>query len=65
MVYFFGTGSNLKVVFGGRNLTEAEKAEASLVLENLPPMQSPEGKRGKFYVDPVTKEFSYIFEDVE
>jgi hypothetical protein len=62
MIYFFGTGKDVKVVFGGRNLTEEEKAEATLVLENLPPTETPEGKRAKFYIDPETKEFSYIYE---
>jgi hypothetical protein len=62
MIYFFGTGTNPKVVFGGRNLTEEEKAEATLVLENLPPTETPEGKNAKFYIDPETKEFSYIYE---
>jgi len=64
MIYFFGTGRSPKVVFGGRNLTEAEKASASAVLESLPPIQSPSGKKATFYIDPETKEFSYIFEDI-
>ena len=65
MIYFFGTGSSPKVVFGGKGLTEQQKAEAVLVLENLPPTETPEGKRAKFYVDPETKKFSYIYEDIE
>jgi hypothetical protein len=62
MIYFFGTGVSPKVVFGGRGLTEEEKAEATLVLENLPPTETPEGKNAKFYIDPETNEFSYIYE---
>lgn len=65
MIYFFGTGTEPKAVFGGRGLTEEEKAEAVLVLENLPLTDTPAGKRAKFYVDPETKEFSYIYEDIE
>jgi hypothetical protein len=65
MIYFFGTGDNTKVLFGGRNLTEQEKSEATLVLENLPPTNTPEGKRARLYVDPETKEFLYIYEDIE
>lgn len=64
MIYFFGTGNDTRVVFGGRSLTEDEKSKASLVLDNLPPTSTPEGKRAKFYVDPKTKEFSYIYEDI-
>jgi hypothetical protein len=65
MIYFFGTGNSPKIVFGGKGLTEEQKAEATLILENLPPTETPAGKRAKFYIDPVTKEFSYIYEDVE
>lgn len=64
MIYFFGTGSSPKVVFGGKGLTEQQKTEAVLVLENLPPTETPYGKRAKFYVDPETKQFSYIYEDI-
>jgi len=65
MIYFFGTGTSPKIVFGGKSLTEAEKATATLVLETLPPTETPEGKRVKFYIDPETNEFSYIYEDIE
>jgi len=63
MIYFFGTGTNVKTVFGGRNLTEKEKAEATLVLESLPATSTPAGKRARFYIDPTTKQFSYLYED--
>jgi hypothetical protein len=62
MIYFFGTGENPKVVFGGNNLSEEEKAEASLVLESLPPTDTPKGHQARFYIDPESKEFSYIYE---
>ena len=65
MIYFFGTGTTPKIVFGGRGLTEEQKAEAVLVLENLPPTETPDGKRASFYIDPETKQFSYIYEDIE
>ena len=65
MIYFFGTGTSPKVVFGGKGLTDQEKAQAVLVLESLPATETPDGKRAKFYVDPETKEFSYIYEDIE
>jgi len=39
MVHFFGTETNLKVVFGSINLTKDEKNKASLILENLPLFQ--------------------------
>ena len=64
MIYFFGTGTSPRVTFGGKNLTEEQKAEAVLILESLPPTETPKGKRAKFYVDPITKEFSYIYEDI-
>jgi hypothetical protein len=63
MIYFFGTGNNIKVVFGGFSLSEKEKAEATLVLESLPPTSTPAGKRARFYIDPTTKQFSYVYED--
>lgn len=65
MIYFFGTGESPKIVFGGKGLSEEEKATAVLVLENLPATETPVGKRAKLYVDPITKEFSYIYEDIE
>jgi hypothetical protein len=64
MIYFFGTGTNTKVVFGGRMLTNEEKSKATLILNNLPPTETPQGKRAKFYIDPDTNEFSYIYEDI-
>jgi hypothetical protein len=63
MVYFFGTGYNVKTVFGGKNLTEAEKASATLVLETLPPTNTPAGKVAKFYINPTTKQFEYKYEN--
>jgi hypothetical protein len=63
MIYFFGTGYNIKTVFGGKTLTEEEKAGATLVLESLPPTETPEGQVAKFYIDPKTKQFSYVYED--
>lgn len=65
MIYFFGTGRETKAVFGGRNLTEEQKAEAILVLESLPPTETPEGKMAVLYIDPDTHEFSYLYEDKE
>jgi hypothetical protein len=65
MVYFFGTGYNIKTVFGGSNLTDKEKAEATLVLESLPITDTPAGKMAKFYIDPTTKQFEYKYEDKE
>jgi uncharacterized protein (DUF427 family) len=63
MIYFFGTGDSIKVVFGGKNLTESEKSQASLVLESLPPTSTPAGKAAKFYIDPTTKQFEYKYVD--
>lgn len=65
MIYFFGTGTSPKVVFGGKGLTDQEKAQAVLILENLPATETPAGKRAKFYIDPETKQFSYIYENIE
>ena len=63
MIYFFGTGENTRVVFGGKSLTEEQKLEASLVLETLPPTDTPPGKKAQFWVDPETKEFEYRYVD--
>jgi len=63
MIYFFGTGDKVKVIFGGNNLSESEKEEATLVLNSLPPTQTPSGKMAKFFIDPTTKAFSYVYID--
>jgi hypothetical protein len=65
MVYFFGTGYEVKTVFGGKNLTEAEKSKATLVLESLPLTDTPKGKVARFYINPTTKQFEYKYEDKE
>jgi hypothetical protein len=62
MVYFFGTGYQVKVVFGGSNLTEDEKKKATLVLESLPLTETPAGKVAKFFINPETKQFEYKYE---
>jgi hypothetical protein len=65
MVYFFGTGYNVKTVFGGKNLSDKEKSEATLVLQSLPPTDTPNGKMARFYIDSKTKQFSYKYEEKE
>lgn len=65
MIYFFGTGNNTRIVFGGKSLTEEERNNATLVLDNLPPTDTPKGKKAKFWIDPKTKDFKYIYEDIE
>jgi hypothetical protein len=44
MIYIFGDGRELSMVYDGTTLTEADKVGA-LVVEALPPQETPEGYR--------------------
>jgi hypothetical protein len=44
MIYIFGEGRNLSVIYDGSTLTEAQK-QGGFVVEALPPKETPEGYR--------------------
>jgi len=63
MIYLYGTGNKIKLIFGGHALSDEQKANATLILESLPPTNTPPGKVASMYIDPVTKQFSYVYID--
>jgi hypothetical protein len=48
-----------------RFLTEQQRAKATLVLETLPEPEERDGYYAVRYIDPATKEFSYIYREIE
>ena len=44
MIYIFGEGRNLSVIYDGSTLTEEQKV-GGFVVEALPPKETPEGYR--------------------
>lgn len=65
MIYIFGQGKNISVVYNGNTLTATQKQRATLILDKLPTQQCPDGyiaraslKDGKF-------EWLYELKEVE
>lgn len=58
MIYYFGTGENVSVVFQEKYLTAADKTDATLVVESETPAEEKEGFYAARYIDPETKQFS-------
>lgn len=64
MIFLFGTGEQISIVYHEKYLTEAEQAEATVVMEYLPEAPQVEvGKIAVMHIDPVTKQFSYLIKD--
>ena len=64
MIFLFGTGEQVSVVYNEKYLTPAEQAEATLVMESLPEAPQVEaGKMAVMHIDPITKQFSYLIKD--
>ena len=61
MIYLFGTEDQVSVIMNERFLTKEQQAKATLVLETLPEPEERDGCYAVRYIDPVTKEFSYIY----
>lgn len=59
MIYYFGTGENVSVVFKGETLTELEKTQATLVTETETEPEKVEGYIAYRFIDPITKVFSW------
>ena len=64
MIYLFGTGEQVSVVYQGHTLTDENKARATLVVEELPEKEEREGYYARLYIDPKTKELSYVYKEI-
>lgn len=64
MIYLFGIGEQVSVIMHERFLTKEQREKATLVLETLPEPEEREGYYAIRYIDPETKEFSYIYREV-
>ena len=64
MYYLFGKEDLVYIKVDDENLTEKEKSEATIILEELPtPPEYIEGKDRILFIDPETLEVSYIYRD--
>ena len=63
MIYLFGIGEQVSVIMNERYLTEAERKNATLVVEELPVKDTPDGFYEVLYIDPETKELKYIYKE--
>lgn len=64
MIYLFGIEDQVSVIMNERFLTKEEREKATLVLETLPEPEQRDGYYAVRYIDPVTKEFSYIYREI-
>ena len=64
MIYLFGTEDQVSVIMHERFLTKEQREKATLVLETLPEPEQRDGFYAVRYIDPVTKEFSYIYREI-
>jgi len=64
MIYLFGTEDQVSVIMNERFLTKEQREKSTLVLETLPEPEERDGYYAVRYIDPVTKEFSYIYREI-
>ena len=64
MIYLFGIEDQVSVIMHERFLTKEQRAKATLILETLPEPEQRDGFYAVKYIDPVTKEFSYIYREI-
>ena len=64
MIYLFGIGDQVSVIMHESFLTKEQQEKATLVLETLPEPEERDGYYAVRYIDPVTKEFSYIYREI-
>ena len=64
MIYLFGIKDQVSVIMHERFLTEEQREKATLVLETLPEPEERDGYYAVKYIDPETKEFSYIYREI-
>lgn len=62
MIYIFGQGRHVSIVYDETTISHEEKSRASLVLKNIPDPEIREGFRHIPYVDIEKKEFYYLYE---
>lgn len=43
MIYLFGSGNNVSIVYNEKTLSTAQKSKATLILDKLPPTNCPDG----------------------
>jgi len=65
MIYLFGIKDQVSMILDAKYLTEAEQAEATLVVEALPEPEDREGFYAVRYIDPDTKAFSYLYKPIK
>ena len=64
MIYLFEIEDQVSVIMHERFLTKEQQAKATLVLETLPEPEERDGFYAVRYIDPETKEFSYIYREI-
>jgi hypothetical protein len=66
MIYIFGEGKELSIVYDGTTLTEADKI-GGFAVETLPPTETPEGYREILIKEGTTLRWEYeeIIEEEE
>jgi hypothetical protein len=62
MIYIFGQGSQVSIVYKGDTLTQAQKDRATLVLDKLPPSNCPGGFIARARVE--NGQFVWVYEEV-
>ena len=63
MVFLFGIGEQVSVITHERFLTHDQQAKATMVLNELPVPESKEGFYHVLYINPVTKQLSYVYKE--
>jgi hypothetical protein len=61
MIYLFGTEDQVSVIMHEIFLTEEQRANATLVVESLPQLNTPDGHYEVLFIDPTTKELKYVY----
>lgn len=64
MIYLFGIGDKVSVIMHEKYLTKEQREKATLVLEKLPEPEERDGFYAVRYINPITKEFSYIYREI-
>ena len=65
MIYIFGQGQNVSVVYKGETLTNVQKQRATLILDKLPTQQCPDGYVPRATIKNGQFEWVYELKEVE
>jgi predicted neuraminidase len=65
MIYLFGIGNMVSVVYDENTLSEKDKSKATLVLKELPQPEEKEGMYHLLNINPDTKEIFYTYYKVD